>query len=158
MVDEPLRKGEQTQAHILDAAFALCVAQGYHGTSRRQIVERAGITVGGVYNHFASKEDIWRQFFERNPYDAILPVLCAAEGATADNYIRDTARRLIGELRKQQELPHLMLIELVECNGAHIPQLAAVVSEKAGPLRTIPLPLLVRSFLGYFFRSTSLKR
>ena len=55
-----------------------------------------------------------------------------------------------------------MFVELVEFNGAHIPQLyeriapelpelTAVLRDKAGSLRTIPLPLLARSFLGYFF-------
>ena len=163
MVDEPLRKGEQTQARILDAAFPLFMEQGYHGTSMRQIVERAGITMGGVYNHFASKEEIWKAvFFERHPYHAILPVLREAEGETAGDYVRDAARRLVGELHKQQDLLHIMFIELVEFNGVHIPQLyetiapqlpqlSDVVRDKAGALRTIPLPLLARSFLGYFF-------
>lgn len=163
MVAEPLRKGEQTQARILDAAFTLFMEQGYHGTSMRQIVERAGITMGGVYNHFASKEEIWKAvFFERHPYHAILPVLREAEGETAADYVRDAARRLVGELNKQQDLLHIMFIELVEFNGAHIPQLyetiapqlpqlAAMLRDKASSLRTIPPPLLARSFLGYFF-------
>mgnify|MGYP000852449392 FL=1 len=163
MVDEPLRKGEQTQARILNAAFTLFMEQGYHGTSMRQIVERAGITMGGVYNHFASKEEIWKAvFLERHPYHAILPVLREAEGATTGDYVRDAARRLVGELSRQQDLLHIMFVELVEFNGAHIPQLyeriapelpelTAVLRDKAGSLRTIPLPLLARSFLGYFF-------
>lgn len=163
MVDEPLRKGELTQARILDAAFALFMEQGYHGTSMRQIVERAGITMGGVYNHFASKEEIWKAvFFERHPYRTILPVLREADGATAGEYVRDAARRLVGELKNQQDLLHIMFIELVEFNGSHIPQLyetiapqlpelAAVLRDKVSSLRAIPLPLLARSFLGYFF-------
>ena len=76
--------------------------------------------------------------------------------------MRDAARRLVGELNKQQDLLHIMFIELVEFNGTHIPQLyeriapqlpqlSDVLSAKADALRTIPLPLLARSFLGYFF-------
>ena len=163
MIDEPLRKGEQTQARILDAAYALFMEQGYHGTSMRQIVERAGITMGGVYNHFASKEEIWEAvFFERHPYHTILPLLRDASGATAGDFVRDAARRMVGELSKQQDLLHIMFIELVEFNGAHIPQLyeriapdllqlADVASDKANGVRAIPMPALVRSFLGYFF-------
>jgi len=63
MVNEPLRKGEATQARILDTAHALFMEQGYHGTSMRQIAERARITLGGIYNHFASKEAIWEAVF-----------------------------------------------------------------------------------------------
>ena len=164
MIDEPLRKGELTQARILDAAYTLFMEQGYHGTSMRQIVERAGITMGGVYNHFASKEEIWKAvFFERHPYRTILPVLREADGATVGDYVRDAARRLVGELNKQQDLLHLMFIELVEFNGVAYPAALrnaslhsfrswlTVLRDKVGSLRAIPLPLLARSFLGYFF-------
>jgi AcrR family transcriptional regulator len=163
MVDEPLRKGELTQARILDAAYSLFMEQGYHGTSMRQIVERAGITMGGVYNHFASKEAIWEAvFFERHPYHSILPLLRTVKGATAGDYVRAAAQQLISALNKQQDLLHIMLIELVEFNGAHIPrlyehiapellQLTDTLADVAGEVRSIPAPLLVRSFLGYFF-------
>ena len=32
-----------------------------HGTSMRQIAAQAGIALGGIYNHYESKEDIFRQ-------------------------------------------------------------------------------------------------
>ena len=163
MNEEPPRKGELTQVRILDAAYGLFMEQGYHGTSMRQIVERAGITMGGVYNHFASKEDIWEAvFFDRHPYHAILPMLREAEGDSVDAYVRDAARRLVSELNRQQDLLHIMFIELVEFNGAHIPplygriapellKLTDVLQGKTGAVRAIPLPLLARAFLGFFF-------
>jgi AcrR family transcriptional regulator len=129
MHEEPLRKGEQTQSRILDAAYALFMEQGYHGTSMRQIVERAGITMGGVYNHFASKEDIWvAVLFDRHPYRAVVPMLHAAEGDTAEAFVRDAARRLVGELSQRKDLLHIMFIELVEFNGVHIPALYARIA------------------------------
>jgi AcrR family transcriptional regulator len=163
MHEEPLRKGEQTQSRILDAAYALFMEQGYHGTSMRQIVERAGITMGGVYNHFASKEDIWvAVLFDRHPYRAVVPMLHAAEGDTAEAFVRDAARRLVGELSQRKDLLHIMFIELIEFNGVHIPALYAriapelvplldVVRSRAEGLRALPLPVLARSFLGFFF-------
>lgn len=163
MAEETLRKGELTQARILDAAYALFMEQGYHGTSMRQIVERAGITMGGVYNHFASKEEIWEAvFFERHPYHSILPILVEAQGESASDYVRDAARLLVRELTRQQDLMHIMFIELVEFNGAHIAQLyeriapeaqqlAGGLQDKMEQIRPIPLPLLARTFLGFFF-------
>lgn len=163
MHDEPLSKGEQTQARILDAAYNLFMTQGYHGTSMRQIAERASLTLGGVYNHFASKEDIWvAVLLDRHPYHAIVPLLQAAEGDTAEAFVRDAAQRLVGELSQRRDLLHLMFIELVEFNGAHIPTLYAHIVPKLQPLfdvvrvrmhglRAMPLPVLARAFLGFFF-------
>ncbi len=163
MHEEPLRKGEQTQARILDAAYALFMEQGYHGTSMRQIVERAGITMGGVYNHFASKEEIWvAVLFDRHPYRAVAPMLRAADGDTTEAFVRNAAQRLVGELSQRKDLLHIMFIELVEFNGVHIPALYTriapeleplieVVRARADGLRTLPLPMLARSFLGFFF-------
>ncbi|MFZ1767899.1 MAG: TetR/AcrR family transcriptional regulator [Caldilinea sp.] len=163
MIDEPLRKGEATQARILDAAYSLFMEQGYHGTSMRQIVERAGVTTGGVYNHFASKEEIWvAVFLERHPYRAILPLLRELDGGTLEEYVHSAAQRLVGELNKQQDLLHIMFIELVEFNGAHIPQLFERIAPElrplvdlldahVGELRPIAPPLLARTFLGFFF-------
>ncbi len=163
MNNEPQRKGELTQARILDAAYALFMAQGYHGTSMRQIAERAGLTLGGVYTHFAGKEEIWvAVLFDRHPYRTVVPMLCAAQGDTTEAFVRDAARRMVTELNRRQDLMHIMFIELVEFNGAHIPALYAHIAPEVEPLldeiyaravglRAIPLPVLARSFLGFFF-------
>ena len=52
-------KSAETRARIIDAAHALFNERGYHATSVRDISTRAGLTVGAIYNHFATKEDIW---------------------------------------------------------------------------------------------------
>jgi AcrR family transcriptional regulator len=44
------------RARVLDAAVELFAQQGYDGTSVTQVIERAGLTKGGFYHHFASKE------------------------------------------------------------------------------------------------------
>ena len=52
-------KGERTAGRIMDIAEDLFAAQGYDGTSLRQIAERAQIKQPGLYNHFASKEALY---------------------------------------------------------------------------------------------------
>ena len=47
-----------TRERILDVALELFVAQGYDGTSLRQIAEQLGVTKAALYYHFESKEDI----------------------------------------------------------------------------------------------------
>lgn len=43
---------------ILDAALDLFAEKGYDATGVQEIVQRAGVTKGALYHHFAAKEDI----------------------------------------------------------------------------------------------------
>jgi AcrR family transcriptional regulator len=44
------------RARIVDTAVVLFAEQGYDATSVAQVIERAGLTKGGFYHHFASKD------------------------------------------------------------------------------------------------------
>lgn len=57
-----ISKGELTRESILEGAYQLFLRQGYHGTSMRQIAEEAGIALGGIYNHFSGKEEIFTRY------------------------------------------------------------------------------------------------
>jgi AcrR family transcriptional regulator len=160
---EPMTKGERTRAMLLDAAKRLFVSQGYHGTSMRQIADEAGLALGGIYNHFDNKEDIFIAILaERHPFLVVFPAMQAAQGDTVEALMRDAAGRMIAELSQNQEFLNLMLIELVEFEAKHIPlmfetlfsplmEFAQRFQEVRGPLRDIPLPIILRSFIGLFF-------
>jgi AcrR family transcriptional regulator len=49
---------EQALPRVLDAALAAFAEKGYHGTTTRQLAERSGLSVPGIYHHYASKQDI----------------------------------------------------------------------------------------------------
>ena len=67
-------KGEQTRTTILQSAHDLFIKQGYHGTSMRQIAQGAHIALGGLYNHFSSKEQVFEAvFFSLPPLSRSLP-------------------------------------------------------------------------------------
>ncbi len=162
MQEQLLRKGEVAQQRIVDAAYTLFLEQGYHGTSMRQIAEQAEMTVGGIYNHFGSKEHIWEAVFTaKHPYHTMLPLVEAAQGENVADFVRATAAMLVEELNKREDLLNLMFIELVEFSGKHIPDLyhallpqlspiAAKFNHLRGRLRPLPLPILVRTFAGLF--------
>lgn len=50
-----------TRARILAAADALFRKQGFAGASVERVMRAAGLTVGGFYAHFASKEELQRE-------------------------------------------------------------------------------------------------
>jgi AcrR family transcriptional regulator len=137
--------------------------QGFHATSMRQIAKQAKVALGGIYNHFPNKEDIFSAIIiARHPYRQILPLVLAAEGETAEDLIRNAAKALVTELGNRPELLKLIFIELVEFNGKHVSSLIGEIAPKLIPmfekmihvrknLRKIPPPVIVRSFLGMFF-------
>ena len=157
-------KGDVTRQAIEEAAFELFMDQGYHATSMRQIAERAGkLALGGIYNHFPNKEEIFVAILmDRHPYKQILPLVLNAKGDTAEELIRNAARALVTELGSRPELLKLIFIELVEFNGKHVSNIITEMAPKLIPmfekmirvrknLRKLPPPILVRSFLGMFF-------
>ena len=162
MADE-VSRGERTRESILAAAQQLFVQQGYHGTSMRQIADRARLALGGIYNHFSSKSDVFLAILEdRHPFFQIAPILQSVPGDTVEEYVRNAAHALVRELGQYPEFLNLMLTEIVEFNSQHVPLLfarmlpmmlpiAERLSGLEGRLRRIPQPVLVRAFLGLFF-------
>ncbi|NJM07616.1 TetR/AcrR family transcriptional regulator [Candidatus Gracilibacteria bacterium] len=53
-----MSKGAQTKQRIVAQAAVVFNTQGFHGASIGDLVRAAGIEKGGLYNHFASKEDL----------------------------------------------------------------------------------------------------
>jgi AcrR family transcriptional regulator len=163
MTDSPQNKGERTRQALEDAAYRLFLAQGYHATSMRQIAEAAGLALGGIYNHFASKEEIFQAvIIAKHPYAQIIPLIASAPGDTTEAFIRNAAHAMVAELGHQPDFVKLMFIEIVEFNGRHFPALFQTIFPKTQPLlerflspaskiRPIPLPLLLRAFMGMFF-------
>jgi AcrR family transcriptional regulator len=159
----PVTKGERTRAVLLDAAKRLFVSKGFHGTSMRAIADEAGLALGGIYNHFGNKEDIFvGVLMERHPFLVVMPALQAAQGQSVEDLVRDAAGRMIAELSQNQDFLNLMLIELVEFEAKHVPmlfemffpslmQFAQQIETAGGVRRDIPLPIVLRSFLGLFF-------
>ncbi len=161
--NDVLKKGDITRLAIEEAAFELFMDQGYHATSMRQIADKAELALGGIYNHFSSKEDIFAAIIiDKHPYKQILPLVLAAKGDTAEELIRNASHALVTELGSRPELLKLIFIELVEFNGKHVSNIINEIAPKLFPmfeqvvrvrknLRKIPPPILVRSFLGMFF-------
>jgi AcrR family transcriptional regulator len=159
-------KSAETRARIANTAYLLFLERGYHATAMRDIARRAEVTVGAIYNHFATKEDIWIEVLkEKHPYHEIFPILRGAQGETVAEAVRSAARGLVRELLNRPDLLNLMFIELVEFQSRHIsmlyqaiaPEIAGlqdVFQGKRGLLRGISQTTLARSFAGLFFSYT----
>jgi AcrR family transcriptional regulator len=161
---DSLTKGERTRLQIMQAANQLFSNQGYHGTSMRQIADAAGIALGGIYNHFTSKEEIFTsavRYF--HSIHTILPALEADQGDTVEEIIYQSSNQMYTTLDQREDFISLLLIEAVEFKGKHLPglfseifsravQFSQRLKEKPGALREdIPLPVMVATFIGMIF-------
>lgn len=163
MSDETINRDTSSREIILQAAHSLFIEHGYHGTSMRQIAHKAGVALGGIYNHFPSKESIFENIvLERHPFSEVLPAMLAAQGDCVEAWARDAASRMVAAMDERLDFLNLMFIELVEFKGKHLPALVErFMPEVMGfgqrflkeqdRLRPIPVPILLRTFIGLFF-------
>ncbi len=160
MPKEKLKKGEVTRLAVEDAALELFMKQGYHATSMRQIAERAKLALGGIYNHFANKEEIFEAIIvDKHPYRSLLPAILAAQGETVEEFFKNAFHIIITEMGERPEFVNLMLIEVVEFKGKHGSMLLREIAPKILPvfekviksrknLRVTNPAVLMRSFIG----------
>jgi AcrR family transcriptional regulator len=157
------QKGELTRSSIIQAALELFTTQGYHGTSMRQIARKAGLALGGIYNHFSGKEDIFEAvFIENHPFLEMIPGLESAQGETVEEFIRNAADQMLKAIYHRPGFLNLMFIEIVEFKSAHVHNLFNIIFPRGikivdrmraaeGNLREIPTPMLIRAFISLFF-------
>ncbi len=61
---KPQARTEATKAKILDAAQLLFGELGFENTQLDEVATRAGCSRGGIYAHYASKEDLCLSMME----------------------------------------------------------------------------------------------
>ena len=70
---------------IIEVAAALFLEKGFHQTSIRDIAERAGISLGNLYNHFSGKPELIAAIatLEAEENEALIAGLVEGEGEDA---------------------------------------------------------------------------
>jgi len=65
---EPRKRltGQERRAAILDSALTVFADRGYHSTSIDDIAREAGISKALIYEHFASKQDLYAELLEQH--------------------------------------------------------------------------------------------
>lgn len=163
MLEDTLTKGERTRQAIEDVAYELFLEQGYSATSMRQIAKHAGIALGGIYNHFKGKDDIFEAIIvDKHPYRKLLPAILEAEGSTVEEFVQSAMQIIMDELGDDPHYVNLMLIEIVEFKGKHGATLLKELAPKALPIferliksrdefRVNNPAMLLRTFFGMIF-------
>jgi AcrR family transcriptional regulator len=87
------QRGEETRSRILDVAQEAFARYGYDATGVAEICRRSGVTKGGFYHHFPSKQDVFLEMLERwlEGLDQQLEVMRSGEETVPEELLAMTA-------------------------------------------------------------------
>jgi AcrR family transcriptional regulator len=159
---------EQTRTALLGAARELFAERGFAAAGREDIVERAGVTRGALYHHFASKEELFRAVYEQVEDELCGATIAAA--AASDDPVEQLRRgshsfldaastpevRRIVLLDAPAVLPGDVRRELSERYGLGLVRAALQATEDAGRLRIGPVALLAPVVLAALHEAATL--
>jgi AcrR family transcriptional regulator len=108
---------------ILRAAEALFSTKGFNGTGLREVAEKAGVSLGNIYNHFADKKALFEALLETlekqyldpsQPLPKALAEIDFPDGLEKLGHAsRDTVKRFASYIR-------LIYVDVIEFEGAHV--------------------------------------
>ena len=59
------KDGRETRHNVIEKSLQIFSVKGYYNTSISDIMAATGLTKGGLYSHFDSKEALWNAAYER---------------------------------------------------------------------------------------------
>jgi TetR/AcrR family transcriptional repressor of nem operon len=120
----PAGHKEQTRARILRAAARVFRRLGYHAAGVDKVMEEAGLTAGGFYAHFASKEALLAE--------ALMPAAAEAGIALEEDLDSVAGRaRIEAFVESYLSRSHLHRTD----DGCPIPALISDVGRASGPVK-----------------------
>ena len=76
---------EERRTEILDAALSAFSRKGYHATSIDDIAGEAGVSKALIYEHFASKQELYADLIARNARELTQRVAAALVGVELES-------------------------------------------------------------------------
>jgi len=124
--------GEERRARIIDAALWLFADKGFAGTRTREIAELAGISETLIFQHFKTKEDLYREALRQLfSYHPVMPELEEKMARKDDFGVFSTlALHVIRHNRQDRRIMRLAIFSALE--GFHLAEIVHY-DEKMGP-------------------------
>ncbi|MDP9019177.1 MAG: TetR/AcrR family transcriptional regulator [Candidatus Eremiobacteraeota bacterium] len=155
---------EDTRERILCAAREIFVLKGPHGTTTREIADRAGVNEATLFRHFGSKFallDAMKEYHCQNT-EARMALLFENLSGDLEADLRAIATSMIEGMSRNQDLIRVSVFEqAADPNGEHAPMrapnvirvhLASFLAKQISEGRLAGDPeILARVFMGMFF-------
>jgi AcrR family transcriptional regulator len=157
-----------TRAALIAAGRELFAAKGFAGAGREEIVERAGVTRGAMYHHFASKEALFRAVYEACEEDVLAYLMQAASAATDPKAMLRLGSLAYLDVAGTEEVRRICLLdapavldpvdrrELAERFGLGVIREALRECMEAGLIRERPVDVLAHVYLAMLLESATL--
>jgi len=117
MADEPT----SNQQRILDAAKRLFLTKGYNGSNLRDIAREAKVSMGGIYHHFASKQEIYQSLLSGSDVAGdMLNVLRLLRNPEFPDNLAEVGDAIAGTIRKHKDTFKLFYIDVLEFEGRNV--------------------------------------
>ena len=120
------QRSAETVAVVLEAAARILEQRGFEGFNTNAIAERAGVSIGSLYQYFRSKDALLSGLIERE----VAPLLAVGENLEQHSTFRAALRSYIGaSIRHQMKRPKLArLIDVAEKREAFKSQVSGTTS------------------------------
>ena len=131
-----LRHREADLAGLVQAAERVFSDRGYQATSIRDIAREAGFSVGGVYQFFASKDELYLRVVDEqwDHFFALLNEAAKAEGSEAR--LQALVEAMFTAFEQRRGFFKLFLSERARLSAAFTGVIAARIGEHTKRLRT----------------------
>lgn len=156
---------EDTRERIFAAAREIFAVRGPHGTTTREIADRAGVNEATLFRHFGNKSsllDAMKEYFCQNNETRIRGVFESLAGEDVAADLRTIATNMIAGMQQNKDLIRATLLEeAADPAAAHAPWRGPNVARDyltrflskhigSGELHGDP-EILARVFMGMFF-------
>ena len=122
----PTSQKKETHRRILEAAGRLFRTEGFAATGVAKVMSAAGMTVGGFYAHFASKETLLAEVLTESLARTRNVLLAGVDELEGDDFVRELMRRYLS--RMHRDLP---------ADGCALPSLTGEVSRQSEETRQV---------------------
>ncbi len=137
-----LRHREADLAGLLAAAERVFSERGYHATSIRDIAREAGFSVGGVYQFFASKDELYLRIVEAQWDHFFDLVNAASRTAGAEARLMALTEAMFDAFEQRRGFFRLFLSERGRLSAAFSGEIASRVGERTRRLRGLIIDLM----------------
>jgi TetR/AcrR family transcriptional repressor of nem operon len=108
-MSHPPEQKQATHERILEAASTLFRRQGFSATSVENVMRAAGLTVGGFYAHFGSKQELLTETLTRVMGRRRVEWLQGLEDLKGPEWMSHLVRRYLSRSHRDAEVPACIL-------------------------------------------------
>jgi AcrR family transcriptional regulator len=112
---------QSVRDRILGAARELFLTKGYNGSNLRDIAGASEVSMGGIYHHFDSKEDIYKALLSDHEMVAhIGPIAALFRAPEFPENLGHIGAEIFRMVRANKDFFKLLYIDVLEFQGANV--------------------------------------